>query len=131
MWGDWWVWDARLTSCLILLFFYLGIIALRQAMGNNEQASRACSLLVIIGSINLPIIHYSVNWWHTLHQPATLLAWQVPTMNKAMLLPLIISMLGLACVTFAIGILNANKNIIHRYYYKDYIQNWLEVFDVS
>lgn len=70
-WGSWWVWDARLTSMLILLFLYFGIIALGQAISNRDSASKACAVLAIVGVVNIPIIKYSVEWWNTLHQGAT------------------------------------------------------------
>lgn len=67
-WGSWWVWDARLTSMLILLFLYFGIIALGQAISNRDSAAKACAVLAIVGVVNIPIIKYSVEWWNTLHQ---------------------------------------------------------------
>lgn len=94
MWGTWWVWDARLTSELILLFLYLGYIALRHALGVSLQASRACSVLAIVGVVNIPIIHYSVVWWNTLHQGATLSRFAAPAIDTAMLIPLLAMLLG-------------------------------------
>lgn len=73
-WGTWWIWDARLTSTLILFFLYLGIIALRGAYDSQDSAARAAAVLTLVGVVNLPIIRYSVNWWYTLHQPASDLA---------------------------------------------------------
>ncbi len=72
MWGTWWVWDARLTSELILLFLYAGFMALRGSIDDRDRADRASAVLAIVGVVNLPIIHYSVYWWNTLHQPSTL-----------------------------------------------------------
>jgi len=71
-WGTWWIWDARLTSELLLLFIYFGIIALRSAIPNKELSARVSGIFVLIGLVNIPIIHYSVNWWNTLHQGASL-----------------------------------------------------------
>lgn len=71
MWGTWWVWDARLTSELVLLFLYVGVIALWHAFDDRRLAGRAAGILVLIGVVNLPIIHYSVEWWNTLHQGST------------------------------------------------------------
>ena len=71
MWGTWWVWDARLTSELILLFLYLGFMALYAAMEDKRIAARAGAILLLVGVVNIPIIHYSVEWWYTLHQPAS------------------------------------------------------------
>lgn len=93
-WGTFWIWDARLTSELILLFIYLGIIALRSAIPEPLVASRASGLMTLVGVVNLPIIHYSVVWWHTLHQGATLLQFKKPTIDSSMLHPLLIMMLA-------------------------------------
>ena len=73
-WGTWWIWDARLTSTLILLFLYVGVMALRGAYGNSDSGSKACAVLVLVGVVNIPIIKYSVEWWNTLHQPASSLS---------------------------------------------------------
>lgn len=89
MWGTWWVWDARLTSELILAFLYLGVIALQAAMLNQEQRAKAGAILVLVGSINIPIIHYSVYWWNTLHQGATISRFAKPTIAPSMLYPLL------------------------------------------
>lgn len=70
-WGTWWIWDARLTSTLILLFLYMGLIALRAAYESSDSAAKACAVLTLVGAVNIPIIKYSVNWWYTLHQPAS------------------------------------------------------------
>ncbi len=89
MWGTWWVWDARLTSELILLFLYFGYMALRSAFDNNSAADRASSILAIVGVVNIPIIHYSVEWWSTLHQGATIMKLGKPTITPDMLWPLL------------------------------------------
>lgn len=94
MWGAWWVWDARLTSELILLFLYLGVIALNNAIESPRTAARASSLLALVGVINVPIIHYSVVWWHTLHQGATVFRLEGPLIQTSMLIPLLIAALG-------------------------------------
>lgn len=88
-WGTFWIWDARLTSELILLFIYFGIIALRSAIPEPTLAARASGLMTLVGLVNIPIIHYSVNWWHTLHQGATLLQFSKPTIAPSMLHPLL------------------------------------------
>ncbi|WP_321277011.1 heme ABC transporter permease [Thiomicrorhabdus indica] len=90
MWGAWWVWDARLTSELILLFIYLGIFALYNAIEDKRTAGRAMSLLTLVGVVNLPIIHYSVIWWNTLHQAATVSKFDTPSIHVDMLIPLLI-----------------------------------------
>ena len=88
MWGTWWVWDARLTSVLILFFLYLGHIALTHAFDDPARGARAAAVLAIVGVINLPIIKFSVDWWNTLHQPASVLRLAGPTIDPAMLAPL-------------------------------------------
>jgi heme exporter protein C len=88
MWGTWWVWDARLTSMLILFFLYLGYIALRATFEDPARAGRAAAVLALVGSINVPIIHYSVVWWNTLHQPASVFRIDGPTIATSMLVPL-------------------------------------------
>ncbi|WP_312381180.1 heme ABC transporter permease [Pseudomonas oryzihabitans] len=93
-WGTWWIWDARLTSMLVLLFLYLGVIALGQAIDHRESAARACAILALVGSVNLPIIKYSVEWWSTLHQPATFSLVERPPMPAAMWLPLLVMVLA-------------------------------------
>jgi heme exporter protein C len=89
MWGAYWVWDARLTSELILLFLYLGVLALNQAIEDERQAARACSLLALVGAVNVPIVHYSVEWWNTLHQGPTVTKFDSPSIDWRMLLPLL------------------------------------------
>ncbi len=88
MWGTWWVWDARLTSVLILFFLYLGHIALAHAFDDPARSARAAAVLAIVGVINLPIIKFSVDWWNTLHQPSSVLRLDGPTIDPAMLGPL-------------------------------------------
>ena len=94
-WGTWWVWDARLTSELILLFIYLGHIILSNAFDDFRKGDRNASILAIVGLINLPIIKWSVDWWNTLHQPASLTKFGAPSIDSVMLLPLIFMALGL------------------------------------
>lgn len=89
MWGTYWVWDARLTSELILLFLYLGYIALQSALEDPRGAARAGAVLVVVGSVNIPIIHYSVEWWNTLHQGPTVTKFDTPSIHWTMLLPLL------------------------------------------
>src|SRR5580700_10404036 len=94
MWGAWWVWDARLTSVLVLFFLYLGYIALANAFDDPGRGARAASVLALIGVADLPIIKFSVNWWNTLHQPASILRAGGPTIDKSMLVPLAVMALG-------------------------------------
>jgi heme exporter protein C len=94
MWGTWWVWDARLTSVLVLFFLYLGYIALANAFDDRGRGGRAASILALIGVVDLPIIKFSVNWWNTLHQPASILRAGGPTIDKSMLVPLMVMAFG-------------------------------------
>jgi heme exporter protein C len=89
MWGTWWVWDARLTSELILLFLYLGYMALSTAFSDRRAAAQAGAVLLLVGVVNVPIIHFSVDWWNTLHQPATITKLGAPAMHPDMLFPLL------------------------------------------
>ncbi|MCX7090874.1 MAG: heme ABC transporter permease [Legionellales bacterium] len=100
MWGTWWIWDARLTSELILLFLYIGILAIGYAYHNTERADRMAAILTLVGLVDLPIIHYSVYWWSTLHQGATLFLLSKPHIHPSMLYPLlmILSGVGLYCM---------------------------------
>ena len=90
MWGTWWVWDARLTSVLILFFFYLGYIALYHAFDHKEQAGIPVAVLAIVGAVNLPIVKFSVDWWNTLHQPASIIRAEGVAIDNAMLVPLLL-----------------------------------------
>jgi heme exporter protein C len=94
MWGTWWEWDARLTSELILLFLYFGYMALRAAYDDQQRADRASAILALVGVVNVPIIHYSVVWWNTLHQPASVTKMAAPSIAAAMLVPLILMFFG-------------------------------------
>jgi heme exporter protein C len=93
-WGTWWVWDARLTSMLLLLFLYFGVMALRNAMDSEDSSHKAAAILSLVGLVNIPIIKYSVEWWNTLHQPATLKLTEKPAMAPEMLWPLLIMIVG-------------------------------------
>jgi heme exporter protein C len=114
MWGTWWVWDARLTSTLVLLFLYFGYMALRAAIDDENRADRASALLAIIGVINIPIIKYSVEWWNTLHQPATISKLGKPAMDPSMLIPLLIMWLGFTFFFFAVLMIRTRGEIIAR-----------------
>jgi heme exporter protein C len=94
MWGTWWVWDARLTSELILLFLYLGVIGLHGAIEDKRIAARAIAILAIVGMVNIPIIHYSVEWWNSLHQGPTVTKFDEPSIHWSMLIPLLLMALA-------------------------------------
>ena len=89
MWGTYWVWDARLTSVLVLFLMYLGLVALWRAIEDPSRAARAAAVLTLVGAINLPIIKFSVDWWNTLHQPASLMRLDAPAIHPAILMPLL------------------------------------------
>ncbi|GGM02826.1 heme exporter protein C [Pseudomonas asuensis] len=113
-WGTWWVWDARLTSMLILLFLYFGIIALGQAISNRDSSAKACAVLAIVGVINLPIIKYSVEWWNTLHQPATFTLTEKPAMPAQMWLPLLVMVVGFYCFFGAVVLMRMRLEVLRR-----------------
>jgi heme exporter protein C len=94
MWGAWWVWDARLTSVPILLFLYLGYMALWQAIEDSQKAGKTAAVLALVGAVNVPIIKFSVDWWNTLHQPASVLRMDGPAIHPTMLWPLLIMALA-------------------------------------
>jgi heme exporter protein C len=98
MWGAYWVWDARLTSVLILFFLYLGLMALWQSIEEPSRAGRAAAILAIVGFINIPIIKFSVDWWNTLHQPASVLRVDGPAIHPSLLTPLMVMALGFTCL---------------------------------
>ncbi len=93
-WGTWWVWDARITSMLVLLFLYLGVIALYEAYDNKVAAGRACAVLSLVGMVNIPIIYKSVDWWYSLHQPASIKLTEESTIHSSMLQPLLFTAAG-------------------------------------
>jgi heme exporter protein C len=110
-WGTWWVWDARLTSMLMLLFLYFGVIALQRAMESDDASYKAGAILSLVGLVNIPIIKYSVEWWNTLHQPATLKLTEKPSMDPDMLVPLLI-MIVTSYVFFALLVILNTRNEI-------------------
>ena len=94
MWGTWWVWDARLTAELILFFLYIGVLALYSAFSDRAVGAKSAGILCIVGVVNLPIIHFSVEWWNTLHQGASITKFEKPSIATPMLIPLILCILG-------------------------------------
>ncbi|MEX2353862.1 MAG: heme ABC transporter permease [Gammaproteobacteria bacterium] len=114
MWGTWWVWDARLTSELILLFLYLGYIALQSAIDDRRTAARAGAVLALVGVVNIPIIHYSVEWWNTLHQGPTVTRLDTPAIHIDMLIPLLIMALAFMFYFAAMVLIRARSEILSR-----------------
>jgi len=114
MWGTWWVWDARLTSELILLFLYLGFMALESAIEDQRTAARATSILALVGVINIPIIHYSVFWWNTLHQGPTVSKLDAPSIHPSMLTPLLLMALAFKLYYLTVLLIRARAGVLDR-----------------
>jgi heme exporter protein C len=114
MWGTWWVWDARLTSVLVLFFLYLGYIALVNGFDDPARGGRAGSVLALVGVVNLPIIKFSVDWWNTLHQPASVLRFGKPTISLAMLAPLLVMALAFMLVFATLLLLRMRTELNER-----------------
>ena len=110
-WGAWWVWDARLTSVLILLFLYIGYIALANAFDDKLRGMKTGAILVIVGVINLPIIKFSVDWWNTLHQPASLTRLDSPAIHISMLTPLLLMTIAFTGYFFTLLILKIESEL--------------------
>jgi heme exporter protein C len=113
-WGTYWAWDARMTSELILLFLYLGVIALRNAIDDPRRADRACAVLSIVGAINVPIIYYSVRWWNTLHQGSTINLTKAPTMAAIMLTAMLIMTFAAWFYAIAVVLVRTRAIIVER-----------------
>ncbi len=114
MWGTWWVWDARLTSVAILFVFYLIIIFINLSFENRIVREKVVAIFILVGSINLPIIKFSVDWWNTLHQPATISKLSKPSIDPSMMTPLIIMTVAFMMMGLAIAILRIKTEIIYR-----------------
>lgn len=114
MWGTWWVWDARLTSELILLFLYIGFIALQGAIDDNRRADRAGAILALVGVVNIPIIYYSVKWWNTLHQGASVSISKGSSMGETMLITMLIMTLGFWAYSIAVALTRVRSIILER-----------------
>ena len=113
-WGTYWVWDARVTSMLILLFLYLGVLALQYAFHSNEAGNKASAILALVGTVNIPIIYKSVDWWYTLHQPATIKFTSAPSMHPDMFHPLLVMILGFYCFYTVVLFLFTRAEILRR-----------------
>ncbi len=126
MWGTWWVWDARLTSELILLFLYLGVIALYGAIEDKRVAARAVAILALVGVVNIPIIHYSVEWWNTLHQPATITKFDKPSIHLSMLVPLLLMALAFKLYYATVVLMRARCEVLERERNSRWVQSLVE-----
>ena len=127
MWGTYWVWDGRLTSFLILLFLYLGYIALVNAIIDRRTASRAGAMLALVGVVNLPIIHFSVEWWNTLHQGATVSKLDAPSMDTSMLIPLLIMFFGFQLYYFAVMLMRVRNELLDTERRTKWVENLLSI----
>ncbi len=114
MWGTWWVWDARLTSVLVLFLMYLGLIALWRAFDDPARAARPVAILALVGFVNVPIIKFSVEWWNTLHQPASVFRLDGPTIDPSMLWPLLVMGIGYTLLFFALHVAAMRNEIMRR-----------------
>lgn len=112
MWGTYWVWDARLTSVLVLLFLYIGYIALANAFDDATRGNRAAAILAIVGFVNVPIIKFSVDWWNTLHQPASVIRMDGPTIHPDMLWPLLLMAVGFSAFAGWLILMRIERDLI-------------------
>ncbi len=126
MWGAWWVWDARLTSELILLFLYLGVMALYAAFEERRTAQRAAGILAIVGVINVPIIHYSVMWWNTLHQGPTVTKFDAPSIHLSMLAPLLIMAVAFTVFYVVVLLMRARWEVLDQEQRSNWVDDYLE-----
>lgn len=131
MWGAWWVWDARLTSELILLFVYIGIIALYNAFSDKALAGKAASILTLVGVINLPIIHFSVVWWNTLHQGATITKFDKPSIATEMLIPLLLMIICFAAFLGFMSLYRFRNEILQRESHRPWVVALIEQSGLS
>jgi heme exporter protein C len=114
MWGTYWVWDARLTSVLVLFLMYLGVIALWRTIEDPTQAARAAAILTLVGAINIPIIKFSVDWWNTLHQPTSVLRLGGSTIHPAILVPLIVMAIAFTLLFLTLNLAAMRNEIMRR-----------------
>ncbi|MFZ3259728.1 MAG: heme ABC transporter permease [Thiobacillus sp.] len=126
MWGAWWVWDARLTSELILLFLYVGVMALQAAIDDPRRADRAGALLNLVGVINVPIIYFSVKWWNTLHQGSSVSLTRAPSMAQTMLWGMLIMALAAWMYTIAVALARARTLVLERERQTEWVRAQLE-----
>ena len=125
MWGAWWVWDARLTSELILLFLYAGFIALQSAIDDPRRADRAGAILALVGVVNIPIIYFSVKWWNTLHQGASVSLTRAPSMATTMLWGMVLCALACWMYSIAVSLMRVRIIILQREKHTDWVRKTL------
>jgi heme exporter protein C len=114
MWGTWWAWDPRLVSMLVLLFFFLGYMGLRGAIDDVSRADRTSAVLAIVGVVNVPIVHFSVTWWNSLHQGPSLLRKGGPAMPASMWVPLVLVIFGFTFYFYAVMLMRARAEVLRR-----------------
>jgi len=114
MWGTWWVWDGRLTSVFVLFLMYLGLMALTRALDDPARSARAAAIVTLVGVINIPIIKFSVEWWNTLHQPASVMRLDGPTIHPSLLWPLLVSAIGFTLLFFTLHLMAMRAEIWRR-----------------
>jgi heme exporter protein C len=127
MWGTWWVWDARLTSELILFFLYVGYLALYAAIDDPRRADKACAVLALVGVVNVPIIYFSVQWWNTLHQGASISMTRAPSMAKTMLLGMLLMALAAWMYSIAMALYRVRAIMLERERHADWVGELAEV----
>ncbi len=126
MWGTWWAWDARLTSELILFFLYIGYMALEASIDDPRRASRATAILALVGVVNIPVIHFSVQWWNTLHQPASVSKMGVPSIATSMLIPLLLMALAFTFYFFTVMLIRMRNEILERERHTSWVAQMLK-----
>ena len=124
-WGTWWAWDARIISTLILFIMYLGLISLHDSFTDYEKADKFLAILVIVGSVNIPIIKMSVEWWSTLHQTASITVTEKPAIDASMLYPLFGSIIGFSGIVFCLVILSSRLQILLREKNKSWVKDYV------
>jgi heme exporter protein C len=126
MWGTWWVWDARLTSELILLFLYLGFLALQSSIDDPRRADKACAVLALVGVVNVPIIYFSVVWWNTLHQGASVSLTSAPSMAAPMLAGMLVMVLAFWMYAIAAALARVRSIILDRERHTEWVKHAVE-----
>lgn len=125
-WGTWWVWDARITSMLVLFFLYMGVLALASSYQRDELGSKAAAILALVGTVNIPIIYKSVDWWYSLHQPASISLTSKPTIHADMWWPLVLTIIGFYLLYAVIVILHARAHVLEKEQRTRWVQELLK-----
>jgi heme exporter protein C len=131
MWGTWWAWDARITSELVLLFLYIGFMALQASIDDAKRAARAAAILALVGVVNIPVIHFSVEWWNTLHQPASVTRMGKPAIHISILIPLLLMMVAFNVYFFTVLLMRMRNEILERERHTTWVAETIESPPVS